>query len=91
MLVADFQGQIVFIDKLLYISKRVVTNKSKKNRFDDDGKAMAKTMYAIAFHYDNGDTSQITYFSEQERDDDYNKFLAGDLTSHLKISKTIDN
>ena len=86
MLIANFQGQIVFINKLLYISKRVVTNKSKKNRFDADGKAMAKTMYAIAFHYDNSEISQIVYSTEKERDDAYNKFLAGDFTSHLKYN-----
>ena len=83
MLIANFQGQIVFIDKLLYISKRIVTGKSKKDRVDADGRAMAKTMYAIAFHYDNGEVSQIVYSTEQERDEEYNKFLAGDFTSHL--------
>lgn len=91
MLIADFESQIVFIDKLFCINKVTVTNKSKKNRFDSDGKALNKTAYALAFHYDNGEISRVFFSSEQERDDNYNMFLAGDFTSYLKISKTIDN
>ena len=81
MLVAFFQGQIVFLDKLLYISKNLF--KTKKNSYDADGKAIPKKSYAIAFHYANDEVSRVLFSTEEERDKAWNEFLNGSYTIDL--------
>jgi len=77
MTVIGFSGQIIFADKLLYVSKRYVKFKNHQRKpVDADGKPMARESYTIAFHYDNGETSQIFYDTEEARDEDYKELLS---------------
>ena len=73
MSVLNIAGQIIFLDKVLYINKTKDNNKRKAT--DSDGKPLGLVSYSITFHYDNGQTSQICYTLEKDRDENFDSIL----------------
>ena len=73
MFVLNIAGQIIFLDKVLFISKTKHNNKRKAA--DSDGKPLGSLSYCITFHYDTGQTSEICYALEKDRDENFYSIL----------------
>ena len=68
---------IINIDKIINITKKLITH-DKKELCDDDGeKYNAKTQYAIVIKQEEDKSNYLYYDSKEERDEAFSKLISG--------------